>query len=228
MKGNRNIQQGETLPDVEVVTHERRTEIRYDFSEVTDDEGRTSYNYKYIKVYDLKELQMNDALSQRQIKRITDKANIDNPVAFKGRRWEELVCHMEDQTTKDYLMNADRYSDKILPMPAEGEWCEKGIIYKLNGEYWGCKQPHSRMHFHPSDTPALFNKIPVGITSTDYPEWQQPTGAHDAYNTGDFVSKNGVNYKSNIDANTYDPEVYNDETYPNTPSWQYWDKEPFA
>ena len=36
----------------------------------------------------------------------------------------------------------------------------------------------------------------------------QPTGAHDAYNTGDKVSYNGKHYVCTIDANTYAPDVY--------------------
>ena len=43
---------------------------------------------------------------------------------------------------------------------------------------------------------------------TTYPEWVQPTGAHDAYNTGDIVKYNGVLYKSLIDGNTWAPDVY--------------------
>lgn len=51
-----------------------------------------------------------------------------------------------------------------------------------------------------------------------YPEWVQPTGAHDAYNTGDIVNYNGTLYKSLIDGNVWDPisypqgwEVYTEE-----------------
>lgn len=42
----------------------------------------------------------------------------------------------------------------------------------------------------------------------DYPDWVQPTGAHDAYNTGDIVKYNGQLYKSLIDSNVYSPETY--------------------
>ena len=45
-------------------------------------------------------------------------------------------------------------------------------------------------------------------TETTYPEWTQPTGAHDAYNVGDVVSYNGKVYKSLIAANVYSPEAY--------------------
>ena len=40
------------------------------------------------------------------------------------------------------------------------------------------------------------------------PAWQQPTGAHDAYNKGDQVSHNGVTWTSDIDSNTWEPGVY--------------------
>lgn len=43
---------------------------------------------------------------------------------------------------------------------------------------------------------------------TTYPEWVQPTGAHDAYNTGDIVNYNGTLYKSVIDGNVWSPEAY--------------------
>ena len=41
-----------------------------------------------------------------------------------------------------------------------------------------------------------------------YPAWLQPTGAHDAYNTGDIVNYNGTLYKSLIDGNTWSPDAY--------------------
>ena len=43
---------------------------------------------------------------------------------------------------------------------------------------------------------------------TTYPEWVQPTGSHDAYNTGDIVNYNGTLYKSVIDGNVWSPDAY--------------------
>lgn len=40
------------------------------------------------------------------------------------------------------------------------------------------------------------------------PEWIQPTGGHDAYNTGDRVTFEGAEYVSKIDANTWSPTAY--------------------
>lgn len=58
----------------------------------------------------------------------------------------------------------------------------------------------------PDTSPSLFT--PIGLDEDGYPVWSQPTGAHDAYNTGDIVNYNGVLYKSLIDGNTYSPETY--------------------
>ena len=41
-------------------------------------------------------------------------------------------------------------------------------------------------------------------------EFVQPTGAHDAYNTGDRVSYNGKLYESVINRNVWSPDVYPD------------------
>lgn len=42
----------------------------------------------------------------------------------------------------------------------------------------------------------------------EWPEWVQPTGAHDAYSTGDKVTFNGKHYTSLIDGNVWSPDTY--------------------
>lgn len=64
----------------------------------------------------------------------------------------------------------------------------------------------SAEHWAPDTTPSLYKA--VGVTEEGYPEWIQPLGASDAYNTGDIVSYNGVLYQSVIDGNTWSPEAY--------------------
>lgn len=48
---------------------------------------------------------------------------------------------------------------------------------------------------------------PGGGTAS-YPEWVQPSGAQDAYKTGDIVSYNGKLYRSTIDNNVWSPDAY--------------------
>lgn len=47
-----------------------------------------------------------------------------------------------------------------------------------------------------------------GPEPTEYPEFVQPTGAHDAYNVGDRVTYNGKVYESTMNGNVYSPDAY--------------------
>lgn len=58
----------------------------------------------------------------------------------------------------------------------------------------------------PSGTASLYS--PIGLTEKGFPIWSRPTGAHDAYNTGDTVDYNGALYRSLINGNTYSPDEY--------------------
>ena len=42
----------------------------------------------------------------------------------------------------------------------------------------------------------------------EWPEYQQPTGAHDAYYTGDKITSNGKRYICKIDGCVWPPDVY--------------------
>lgn len=76
---------------------------------------------------------------------------------------------------------------------------------QYNGTLYKCIQAHtSQSDWMPSATPALWKTVSVD----EYPEWVQPTGAHDAYNIGDKVTYNGQHYVCTSDANVYAPDVY--------------------
>lgn len=49
---------------------------------------------------------------------------------------------------------------------------------------------------------------PIGVSDSGYPEWVQPLGTSDAYNTGDVVSYNGTLYESTVDGNVWSPDAY--------------------
>lgn len=80
-----------------------------------------------------------------------------------------------------------------------------GFKAQYNGTLYKCLQAHtSQADWTPDATPALWAAVSVD----EWPEWVQPTGAHDAYNTGDKVSYNGKHYICTVDANVYAPGVY--------------------
>ena len=64
----------------------------------------------------------------------------------------------------------------------------------------------SQFNWTPDITPSLYDAI--GLDNSGYPVWSQPTGSHDAYNTGDIVNYNGTLYESLVDGNVYSPDAY--------------------
>lgn len=64
----------------------------------------------------------------------------------------------------------------------------------------------SQADWLPSGTPALYDAF--GLNADGYAVWAQPSGAHDAYNTGDIVDYNGTLYESTINGNVWSPDVY--------------------
>lgn len=68
-------------------------------------------------------------------------------------------------------------------------------------------QDHTSAAEHTPGTAVSLYKA-IGVTEDGYPEWVQPLGATDAYNTGDIVSYNGTLYRSIIDDNVWSPDTY--------------------
>ena len=74
----------------------------------------------------------------------------------------------------------------------------KSVLYRV-------VQAHtSQTDWTPDKTPALF----VVVSLDEWPEFVQPTGAHDAYKKGDKVTFEGKHYISLIDGNVYSPAAY--------------------
>lgn len=94
---------------------------------------------------------------------------------------------------------------ELFPAWVVGKSYAGGDRAQYNGTLYKCIQAHtSQSDWMPSATPALWKTVSVD----EYPEWVQPTGAHDAYNTGDKVTYNGKHYVCTSDANVYAPDVY--------------------
>ena len=110
---------------------------------------------------------------------------------------EQLAVTMSDETALTGV--------ELFPMWAIGRAYATGDRTQYNGTLYKCVQAHtSQADWMPDATPALW----VVVSIEDYPEWVQPTGAHDAYNTGDKVSYKGKHYVCTIDGNAYAPDVY--------------------
>ena len=116
-------------------------------------------------------------------------------------------------------LDADTQADKILEIPSTFPKYVVGKTYKVKdifqyGEnavgdpqlYQVLQEHTSAAEWTPDTAASLYKK--VGVTEDGFPEWVQPLGASDAYNTGDIVSYNGVLYESIIDGNVWTPDTY--------------------
>lgn len=80
---------------------------------------------------------------------------------------------------------------------------------RYQGKLYRCEQAHtSQSDWTPDVTPALWTEV---AEPGEIPVWKQPTGAQDAYMKGDKVyypNKGDNIYESQMDYNTYAPDVY--------------------
>ena len=99
----------------------------------------------------------------------------------------------------------------IVHYPTEDDPLYKSLI---DGNSWspdaypqGWQEYDASTSTEPS-TPDPGTETPTKPSEPEYPDFVQPTGAHDAYKKGDIVRYNGKLYQSLIDANAYSPDAY--------------------
>ena len=110
---------------------------------------------------------------------------------------EQLAVTLDDETALTGV--------ELFPTWVVGKAYAINDRAQYNGTLYKCIQAHtSQSDWMPSATPALWKTVSVD----EYPEWVQPTGAHDAYNIGDKVTYNGQHYVCTSNANVYAPDVY--------------------
>lgn len=121
------------------------------------------------------------------------------------RAIQMFAAGLSDEQAMEIATVYDSY--KVGKTYAEGELFTYGVNNVGDPQLYRVVQGHtSQADWLPDGTASLYT--PVGLDDAGYPVWSQPTGAHDAYNTGDIVDYNGVLYKSLIDGNVYSPDVY--------------------
>ena len=110
---------------------------------------------------------------------------------------EQLAVTLDDETALAGV--------ELFPTWVVGKAYAVNDRAQYNGTLYKCIQAHtSQSDWMPSATPALWKTVSLD----EYPEWVQPTGAHDAYNIGDKVTYNGQHYVCTSNANVYAPDVY--------------------
>lgn len=94
---------------------------------------------------------------------------------------------------------------ELFPKWETGKAYAIGDRMRYNDLLYKVVQAHtSQADWTPDITPALYVRVSV----EEWPEWIQPTGAHDAYNQGDKVSHNAKHWISDVDSNVWEPGAY--------------------
>ena len=110
---------------------------------------------------------------------------------------EQLAVTLDDETALTGV--------ELFPAWAIGKAYAVNDRAQYNGTLYKCVQAHtSQSDWTPDATPALWKTVSLD----EYPEWVQPTGAHDAYNIGDKVTYNEQHYVCTSNGNVYAPDVY--------------------
>lgn len=90
-----------------------------------------------------------------------------------------------------------------------GEAVEIGNIRKHLGIKYSCDKAHTtQSDWTPPIVPTLWKAMIEAPIGQEYPDWIQPTGAHNAYKIGDRVRFNNQNWESSANANVWQPGVY--------------------
>jgi chitodextrinase len=93
---------------------------------------------------------------------------------------------------------------ELFPMWKVDTAYQTGDRVQYDSKLYKCIQSHtSQADWIPSTAVSLW--VEVADPAIEYPEWVQPTGAHDAYMTGDKVSHNEKHWISEVDNNVWEP-----------------------
>ena len=99
---------------------------------------------------------------------------------------------------------------------------KKDERFTYNGRLFKVNQDHtSAAQWVPGETGTESLYTNLEMAGDGYLVWTQPTGAHNAYNTGDIVhypTEDDPLYKSLIDGNTWSPDAY-------PQGWEIYNKE---
>ena len=120
------------------------------------------------------------------------------------RRARQMRAQL-DNITKDFTDEQAVANKELYPDWKSGVELSVGDVVLYADELYRVIQAHtSQADWTPDVAFPLFVKISV----EEFPQWKQPTGAHDAYNTGDKVTYDDKHWQSEVDANIWQPGVY--------------------
>ena len=185
VQGSQNIRPSEIDTTSSVVTVYQRRNIEH--ITVKNDDGSTTELWKY------EERQMT-----REEYAEMQAANMGAVAAIAFVALSETGA-IDDVTAGEHPEMFSEWEPEVAYAP--------GNIRRYGEQLYRCTQAHtSQPDWTPDKAVSLWTRI--ADPAEEWPEWSQPIGAHDAYQTGDKVSHNGKHWICTVDGNVWEPGVY--------------------
>lgn len=128
--------------------------------------------------------------------------DFDKVQVLAAMKQNTIALELQDDWEIELTQKVQVYRDWVV-----GESILVGTIRRYDSLLYTCIQAHTtQADWTPDIVPALFSR--AFYEEEEFPDWVQPTGAHDAYNIGDKVTYNELHWESTIDANTWSPDAY--------------------
>ena len=128
--------------------------------------------------------------------------NIDRSPAAQMRADEAYTIADEGRTVNSVAFVTLAEAGSI----DEGVEYTVGQIRRYGDKLYRCVQAHkSQADWTPDVAVSLWTNI--ADPAEEWPEWSQPVGAHDAYQSGDKVTCDGTHWQSTLDNNVWRPGV---------------------
>lgn len=136
---------------------------------------------------------------------------IKNVIQSKDYELRDMLYKINKMYIESYITEAQKTElDELARTNANAENSYAPLQEQIDNLYDELSQIKSQLNTLLEETEEGTEENPSEppVTTDEYPEYVQPTGAHDCYNTGDKISFNGKKYVCKINGCVWDPDTY--------------------
>ena len=150
----------------------------------------------YTQVWEVRDKTESELTAEKEAQASIKENELDPAQIKLALRYTTDLLTEEEQVNFYSLYPAWKPNISVV---AGEKYQHLGLLYKV------VQSHNTQLDWEPQDVPALFVRV---AAPEEIPYWVQPTGVHDAYQTGDKVRFEGSIYESLIDDNVWSPTAY--------------------
>lgn len=134
---------------------------------------------------------------------------IKNVILSKNFKLEDLLSKIDVIWLQSKLSDEEKQS--LIDLARENALVEnsyKPLQEQTNALYTKLENMDTRIKALENESTEEPSTEPTEPVEDEYPEYVQPSGAHDAYNEGDKITYNGKKYVCKINGCVWNPDTY--------------------